>query len=431
MEHRRARLLSTAGILSLGLLAACGTSNNTTGGGGATGALCPNGGTVTVASDLPTSGGDAAIGGGTEKGVHLAITQAQANHFLGNCTINYIPKDDASVAKGKHDPQLGAQNITGLAANQAVVGVVGPFNSGVAVAELPISNAAGLLQISPANTDPGLTIPGSDPDIDTKSLQPSGKITYYRIIANDIFQAQAGVKYFTSTLHLSKIFLMDDQETYGKDLANYVEQDTTKAGATIVKRVSLPGDTKDFRAALTQAKSLNPDGLYFAGLGSTGAGIVKRQMADIGLNIPFLGGDGDVDPQYFVDAGAAGNGNFYCTSAPDTINLNPNEKAKKFLSDFDAAYGHQALVAYSTFGFDAMNIVLTAVKGVLQDNGGNPPSDPKAFRASVIAKVASIKYDGTIGHTEFDNRGDPTYRPFSIYIAQNNTFVAKETLAVS
>lgn len=429
MERARTRLLPTLGVVSLAALAACGTSNNTTSGGATTGGggLCPHGGSVTVASDLPTSGGDAAIGGGTEKGVRLAVEQANANHLLGGCTIVYIAKDDASAAKGKHDPQQGAANIRELVANKAVVGVVGPFNSSVAVAELPISNAAGLLQISPSNTDPGLTIPGSDPDIDTRSLQPSGKITYFRIIANDTVQAQVMANFASRELHLTKIYDIDDQETYGKDLSNYFDQDFRQNGGTIVKRVGLPGSTTDFRPTLTDAKSLGTEAIWFGGVASNGSGIIKAQMQDVGLQVPFLSGDGTVDPQYFKDAGAAAeNPPAYASSAPDATNL---PSAKAFNEAFIARYGKDALVAYSAYGYDCMNILLNAIKEVLQDNGGNPPSNPDQFRAAVIQRVANTDWHGAIGETRFDQRGDTLNHSFTIYVAQGGHWVAKETVS--
>jgi len=422
--ERPARLVPFIGVVSLAL-AACGTSSSSstsnTGGGGD---LSSCSGTITVASDLPTSGGDASIGGGTEKGVKLAVKQANAKKLLGGCTIDYIAKDDASAAKGKHDPLQGAQNIRELVANKAVVGVVGPFNSGVAVAELPISNAAGMVQISPSNTDPGLTIVGSDPDIDTKSLQPSGNITYFRVISNDVVQAQVMAQYTTKTLNLKKIYDIDDQETYGKDLSNYYDRFVVQGGGTIVKRVGLPGETKDFRAALTDAKGLGVDGLFFGGVASNGSGIIKSQMVDVGLNVPFLSGDGTVDPQYFKDAGAAGNTSAYASSAPDTTKLG---SAKTFLDDFKAEYG-QDVVAYSTYGFDCMNILLGAIKRVLTDNGGKIPSDPDDFRAKVITQVKATNFDGTIGNTKFDSLGDTLNHSFSIYVPQNGAWVGKETI---
>jgi branched-chain amino acid transport system substrate-binding protein len=432
MDRTHTRLIPALGILTL-VVAACGTSSSSSSSGGSGISACS--GTVTVASDLPVSGGDAAIGGGTQNGVELAVTQANANHLLGGCTINYIKKDDASAAKGKHDPQQGAQNVTALAANQAVVGIIGPFNSSVAVAELPISNAAGLAQISPSNTDPGLTIPGSDPDINTPSLQPSGKITYFRVISNDKVQAAVMAQVAYQEQHLRNVYDIDDQETYGKDLSNYFDQYFKALGGTIVGRTSEPGTTTDFKPVLTTAKSLNPDGLFFGGVAANGSGIIARQMTDVGLAVPFLSGDGTVDPQYFKDGGPASTppAAVIASSAPDTTKL---PSATKFVTDYQAAY-NQPVVAYSTYGFDSMNILLNAIKSVLVANGGTIPTDPTDFRTKVIAAVQATNYQGTIGTTQFDSRGDTLNKSFSVYSAQRpgpapingGTWVATETVS--
>src|ERR1700737_2860712 len=86
-------VLITAALCAL---AACGTSVNPTIAAipapGA-GPLSKCSGSITVASDLPTSGGDASIGGGTEKGVKLAVDQANAAKLLGGCTLNYLAQD--------------------------------------------------------------------------------------------------------------------------------------------------------------------------------------------------------------------------------------------------------------------------------------------------------------------------------------------------
>jgi len=379
---------------------------------------------VTVASDLPTSGGDAAIGGGTEKGVRLAVDQANASHFLGGCTITYLPKDDASVAKGKHDPQQGAQNVQALVSNPAVVGLVGPFNSSVAVAELPITNKAGVAQISPSTTDPGLTLAGTDPAIDTASLKPSGKTTFFRVISNDVVQAEVVSQVAAKELNLKKIYDIDDQETYGQDLSNYFDADFAKLGGTIVKRVHLPGTTTDFRAQITEAQGLGADGVFFGGVASNGSGILRKQMVDNGFNVQFLSGDGTVDPQFFVDAGAEGDG-AQATSAPDTTKL---ASAQQLIQQYKARY-QQDVVAYSTYGYDCMNILLQAIHDVLVDNGAKIPADPTSFRTKVIAKVQAIDYHGTIGETKFDANGDTLNHAFSVYKATGGKWVGRETIS--
>jgi branched-chain amino acid transport system substrate-binding protein len=418
-------LLSFAGLLALLGASACGTSSSTTSGGG--GGLDSCTGTITVASDLPTSGGDAAIGGGTENGVHLAIQQAQQNKLFGGCTINYIAKDDASVALGKHDPQQGAQNMTELANNSAVVGVVGPFNSGVAVKELPISSAAGLVQISPSNTDPGLTIPGSDPDIDTPSLHknPNGKNTYFRVISNDVVQALVMATYAVKTLNLKTFYDISDNETYGKDLSNYFDKDIQQLGGKLVKR----DDTTDyspekFQSLLTGVASLNPDAVFYGGVASNGSGVLWKAMQGTGLSSKtFLSGDGTVDPQFFKDAGTSANDapNVYASSAPDATKLS---SASSFNSQYKSAFNKDP-VAYSAYGYDCMNILLQAIKKVLLNNGGKIPASASTFRAQVVDAVAQTNYDGAIGHTQFDSRGDTLNHSFSVYIPQGGMWVGK------
>ncbi len=386
-------------------------------------------GTVTVASELPTSGGDASIGGGTEKGIQLAVSQARARHLFGGCDINYLPRDDATVARGKHDPAQGARNIQELVDNRAgVVGVVGPFNSGVAVTELPISNAAGLTQISPSNTDPGLTIPNSDPDIDTSSLQPSRTITYYRVISNDINQAQVMAEFAFKAKGITKVYTLDDQETYGKDLANYFVTDFQKLGGTVVKHIGLPGNTRDFRPALMEARDLGAQGVFFGGNASNGSGLISKQMKEIGLNATFLSGDGSVDPQYFIDGGVSGDGTTnvaFASSAPDATSL---DSAKAFNDIYKRTFS-QDPIAYSAYGYDSMNILLDAVRQVLLANGGVIPVSISQFRTKVAAQVGKANWKGAIGATSFDVRGDTSNTSFTIYSATGGSWVGLTTVS--
>src|SRR5579875_2483555 len=164
-------------VASLGL-AACGKSN----GGG-------NSKTITIGSELPTTGADGGDGLPTQNGVQLAVNQ---NTNLGNgYTLKFEPKNVVSTTSGKHDPQTGAQNLTALASDPTVMGVVGPFNSSVAVAEIPISSQQNLALISPANTNPGLTLQqyAQQNQIIFSQLYPNGQpACYFRIPGNDVVQ---------------------------------------------------------------------------------------------------------------------------------------------------------------------------------------------------------------------------------------------------
>src|SRR5690348_950003 len=157
---------------------ACGS-----GGGGGNG----NKGEIDIGSDLPTSGADASSGLPTQYGAAFAVEQAGS---LKGFTLKFVPFDDA--VNGKHDPTKGTQNVQQMISNTKLLAMVGPFNSGVAAAEIPVANNAPLAMISPSNTNECLTISfdycqkyaGYTPT----SLRPTGKNNYFRIAANDTFQ---------------------------------------------------------------------------------------------------------------------------------------------------------------------------------------------------------------------------------------------------
>ena len=430
MQRTHMRLVPIFGA-SLVVLAACGTSNNTSGGqsSGGGGGLSSCTGSVTVATDLPVSGSDASDGKPTQNGAQLAVDQATSSKLLGGCTIKLTTKDDASVALGKHDPQQGAQNITELAGDTSVLGVIGPFNSNVALAELPISNKANLVQISPSNTNPGLTIVGSNPDINTTSLKPTGNTTYFRVCTTDIGQGKADAQEAAQTLGAKKAYVIDDQETYGKGLADQFSKFFQQDGGSIAKRVSLPGDTKDFSTQLTEAKGLGVDVVFFGGTSSNGGGIVKKQMATAGLSgVKFVGGDGIVDDEFFTEAGPTGaEGAYGSVAAPDPTKLS---SAAKFVSDYKAAFGADP-GAYSANAYDAMNILLQAIKKAITDNGGTLPSTGSAFREAVRKNMLQTSYDGAIGHTSFDQNGDTSNVLLTIFVAQGGKWVYSSTVKTS
>lgn len=243
-------------------------------------------GTITVGSDLPTSGTDASDGLPTQRGVQLAIDQANASHTFGGCRVVYAPRDDASPTTGKHDAAVGVTNVSALAADPTVIGVVGPFNSAVAIAELPVANRADLTMISPSNTAPGLTIAGSDPTIDTATLRPTGRVTYFRVCTTDIGQGLGLANAAYHTLGSRRAYVFDDKEAYGQALASQFSNFFGSEGGTVVGRASLPATTRDFSAQLAEARQAGADLIFFGGDGNNGGALLRKQMVDQGMVSP-------------------------------------------------------------------------------------------------------------------------------------------------
>jgi branched-chain amino acid transport system substrate-binding protein len=435
--------LSIASIAALGVLAACGTaSTGPSASSGATGiAGCH--GTITVATDLPLTGGDATDGPFPQLAAQLAVTQAVAAKLMGGCTLKYISKDDSTVLKNGHDPAQGATNITALASDATVMGVVGPFNSSVALAEIPVASQNHLALISPSNTNPCLTVVVavcSDPTIkiDTSALYP-GPHTYFRVIASDIQQGEIDAYVAAKVLNASKVYVIDDQEAYGRGLALiFTKAYTTTEGGTVVGSASLPGSTTTFATQISNAQADGAKAIFFGGTSGNGCGLVRRDMGKAGFNVPLLGGDGCQDTKFITDADSGSNATesvgSYATSAPDVTKL---ASSATFFSQYAAAYSTKPAPyndgtkePYTAYGYDAMNILLKAIHDVLVANGGQPPSSTMAFRDAVVAQLHQTSYDGALGHTTFDTNGDTTNTGFTLYKVSGGNWVGDGTYAV-
>ncbi|HLG72043.1 MAG TPA: branched-chain amino acid ABC transporter substrate-binding protein [Chloroflexota bacterium] len=379
---------------------------------GAAAAALPPGSTVTIGVELPMSGGEAANGVPTSDGVKLAVDQANAKSGM---KYKYQVQILDDAVNGKHDPAQGAKNIQQFIADKNVMGVVGPFNSNVAQAEIPLTNEAGLVQISPANTNPDLT--KTDAAKDLRKAHPD-QISYFRVCTTDDFQGPAGADYAFKTLNKKAVFIVDDNETYGKGLADEFEKRFTSDGGKVLGHEHLSANQQDFKALLTKAKATNPDLIYYGGVTTTGGGLLRKQMTDVGMQqITMMGGDGIVEDEFIKEAGSAGQGTWGTVAAPIADKL---PEAQDFIKAYNAKYTQPAdkIGAYSASGYDAANIIIQAV-----ENAG-------ASRPAVRAYVAGLKdFKGALGTYGFDQFGDTTDKIISLWSVDNGAWVAKDQFA--
>jgi branched-chain amino acid transport system substrate-binding protein len=403
--------------LSLTILAACGA-------GTTTGSGTPTAGStvIKIATDLPVSG--KVIGGGKpiEDSAHLAVNEANANHIIPGYTLVFDPKDDVGPA-GIPDPAVGAQNVSALAGDALVAGIVGPLNSKVAKAELPITNQAPLAQISPANTNPCLTknTPASGcsgaNDL-LPRLRPTGKLTYFRIATTDDHQGPAGADHLYKTLGYRKAYIIDDAEIYGIGIATTFAAEWKNLGGTVLGHSSEPSTTTSYVSLLTQVAALHPDVIYFGGQSSTGGTLIRQQMEQVPAlaNTPFGGGDGIVTHDFAQTIGLKG-GPIYGTVAVVDTTVVPSAAA--FRQKYMAAFS-DPLNVYSAAGYDCANVLIQAIKSALA-NGAKTPKDSsdlagaKLFRQAVINAIQTTSYEGVTGHQSFDANGDTTNKVISIY----------------
>jgi branched-chain amino acid transport system substrate-binding protein len=380
--------------------------------GGAASSAAPQGdtskGKATIAIELPLQGSEKAASDPIINGIRLAVKQAGG--AAGGYAIE-VPDsaiyDDA--LNGAHDPQTGAANMTKVVSDANVVAVIGPLNSSVAKAQIPISNEGGLLQCSPANTNPDLTkgAPAAE-------IRPSGKPNnYIRVVTTDDVQGPAASQYIHDTLKKNSVYIIDDTETFGKGVADAFEADFKARGGTVVKHDGADKTTQDYVSIMTAAKALNPEAIYFGGVTATGGAriLLAAQQAGLG-DVPFVGPDGINDgsgatkDSFLNLAGTAAKNSYSTLAGAGTF-----PAKDQFDKDYKAEYGIDA-TGYAGQGYGCAQVVIDAI-----GRAGATAANAEAMREAVRAAGTATDhtYKTILGDITFDANGDTSQKIVSIY----------------
>jgi branched-chain amino acid transport system substrate-binding protein len=366
-------------------------------------------GTVNIAIELPQQGSEKAASDPIINGIKLAVKEAGG--AAGGYKID-IPSsvvfDDAK--DGVHDPQTGAQNMGNIVTITDVVAVIGPLNSSVAKVQIPISNEAGLLQCSPANTNEGLTKPEFGA-LDIRKANPT-KINYVRVVTTDDNQGPAAAKFILEELKKTKVYIIDSTDTFGKGIADNFQKYLEANGGTTVARDGAPKGTGDYSSLMTAAAAKSPEAIYFGGVTADGGARILKAAVAAGLgDIPFIGPDGIYDgssktPDSFLNLAGDDAKLSYATAA--AVGDFPGRA--EFAARFKAEYGVDP-TGYSATGYACAQVVIDAL------NRAAPATDMKGLRESVRAAGVDTthKYTSVIGEFTFDANGDTSQKIISFY----------------
>ncbi len=382
--------------------------------------------TLKIVSSLPMTGSSLTQTQTIVNAMQLRLEQADYKACGGAYDIEYEAWDDASAALGKWDPAVETENANKAVADPAIIAYLGTFNSGAAALSIPILNQAGLVMVSPANTYTGLTraFPGLTSDGEPDKYYPSGIRNYARVVAADDIQSKVDAL-FLKDLGVQTVYILDDQEVYGKGFADAFEKYATDEGLTIVGHEGIDPKAADYKALMTKISTSNaggpPDAIVVGMVVDNNASqLLKDKVAIMGDNetVKYLGPDG-IQTQAFIDGAGAdiAEGVYASVSGlpfPDGL----SEAGQQFKKDYEAKYG-PLTEPYSIYGYETMNATLKAIEDVCAA-GGNPTD-----RATVVSAVMAIKdFNGVLGTWSFDANGDPTLADFTVYQAQSGKYVA-------
>jgi ABC-type branched-subunit amino acid transport system substrate-binding protein/tRNA A-37 threonylcarbamoyl transferase component Bud32 len=359
---------------------------------------------------LPLNGTAAEASEPIKNGVQLAIEQANSRPGVtldDGTTYSFEMRVLDHAVNGKHDLKKAEEDAKTLVSRSDVMAVVGPYNSSVAKAILPIFNTAGLPIISPSNSLVDLTKLEF-----AKQYRPTGSLTYFRLSATDDLQGWMAAEYMYDTLNFRSIHILDDGEPYGIGLADAVEARFTGKGG----QAEHYGSVLDISTYLGVTSQMpHPDALFYGATFPTGLQTARKQMLDSGRNIPLFGGDGMKESQFFTSTinaviafqnhtGEVVSDSYATVPAADAANL---PEAKQFLVDYRNRFKSEPLGAYSANGFAATNIIIDAIK-----HAG------KKDRDAVRKAIDENSFQGILGDIHFDANGDVSKKWIAVYKAE-------------
>jgi len=390
------KLSKVGALAAIAVLAfsACGT----TGGGG-------DKGTIQIWSELPRQGSSKGQTDTIVNAMKFAI-DARGGKVDG-WTIKYTDQDDSTAAAGKWTQERATALATEAATTADLVAYMGTFNSGAAKIVIPVLCKAGIAMISPANTYPGLTKPGKGEANEPGVYYPDGcQHNYFRVVPADDLQGDAGANW-AKEMNLTKVYVLDDTEIYGKGIADVFEASAKTLGLTVLGHDQAPGTSTDFKALAAKIAATSPDLVYYGGITQNNAGQLWKDLREAMPNVKLMGPDGIYEEAFLTAAGDAAEGTFL-TFGGTTADQYTGDAAK-FRDDYKAKFGGN-LEVYTIYGYEAANVTLAALEKASKAGA----KDAAGLRKGILDALAATKdFKGVLGTWSFDANGDTSLKVFS------------------
>jgi branched-chain amino acid transport system substrate-binding protein len=325
----------------------------------------------------PMTGANAAFGTQLQKGAEQAAADINAAGGINGEKIKIELGDDVA------DPKQGVSVANKFVAD-GVKFVVGHFNSGVSIPASEVYAENGILEVTPASTNPTFT--------------ERGLWNTFRTCGRDDQQGIVAGKYILDNFKDAKVAIVHDKTPYGQGLADETKKNLNAGGLKEVVYEGITPGEKDYSALIAKMKDAGVTFVYYGGL-HTEAGLILRQMADQGVKAHFMSGDGIVTNELASIAGDAVDGTLM-TFSPDA---RKNPDSAELVAKFRAA-GYEP-EGYTLYSYSALQVIADAAKAA----GSN---DPQKVADALKAKGP---FKTAIGSLGFDAKGDITRPDYVMY----------------
>lgn len=377
---------------------------------------------IKIGVSLPFMGGDKQDAIAAFNGIKQALDQeTDDEHKIGNYTIQLTPFDDSNlkdamvqpISVDNGTPVGGSVPFSSITDDGQIAGIIGPFNSGTAVYEIPPTNKANIALISPANTIDCLTDSAfANKDGFACSTKTFGTGTFFRLATVDSIRAEVLANYFWKLNPKSTIVIYNDATNFGKSFGNRFSESWQKKTGVKPMPIKLSNDPQQDLEDL----AVNPTVILYAGTGSKGIELHRAmQQLPQFAHTSFAAAATIMSGGFTTHINPATSGDIYAIS-PVTY-VDGSNIGRTFSSLYNKNFVQEP-TPYSASAYDATRMLLISIKEAIRfkkppitswDFLGNAP----AFRQEVLKKLNEVNnngatYEGATGTFYFTPSGDIT-----------------------
>lgn len=369
-------------LLMAGALAGCGSSESaapaaaatTAAAGGAAAAAPASGDAFTLGLICPLSGSSAVSGQILKNATEMAVNEINAAGGInGEIQIVLAEVDDEGV------PATSVTAMQKLVEQDKVNAVIGAQASSCTLANMEITKAAKIPQITPASSNVAVTQSGND--------------FIYQMTATDELHMRNVMKYMAEEKGAKTFGILYESSDFGTGGYKIASSLCGDFNLEMVdSEVYNAGDT-DFSVVLGKLQKANPDFLIFWGY-HTEVAMICKQMQQYGISLPAIG-QGYNSPELTNLGGAAVEG-IMISTAFDAAN--PDEKVQEFDKKYTELFG-EGYDQNAPQSYDAVYVIKDAVERCIAD--GKDYKDGEVLNEY----IESTSWNGVTGTTTFDETG--------------------------
>lgn len=341
---------------------------------------------------FPLTGAQSSFGNDAIRGAQLAVDEINAaGGILGGRPVKLEVRDTRSQA------ETNKEVVEELAKDAGIALLVGEIASARSIEAAAIAQSQGVPMISPASTHQDVTAVGD---------------MIFRVCYAEPFQGAAMARFASSIKASRAAILLEEGNPYSQGLAASFRNHFVSGGGTIVAEKSFKAGDLAFVEQLEAIKAASPEVIFLPSY-YLEAALVIQQARGMGMEMPFLGGDG-WDSMEFLRVGGGAVENCYSANHFSAQNELPENKAfiAAYRSKFEEPPPPLAALAYDAvcLGVDAITRAGSESRASIQE-----------------ALLATEGFPGVTGTIRFGPDRNPD-KPAVILRVENGAFTYLETI---